>query len=98
MNLKEIRKSKGLTQLEASKLVSIPLRTYKRIEKECDESNFKYVNALNILKNYVFTSNKTKIELIRYADNIITINEQREVFNLAPIEGGVIFIFTDLHI
>lgn len=44
-----------------------------------------------------YASNKTKIELIRYASNILTINEQREVFNLAPIEGGDIFLIDQNH-
>lgn len=35
-----------------------------------------------------YASNKTKIELVRYANNIMTINELREVFNLTPIDGG----------
>lgn len=35
-----------------------------------------------------YASNKTKIELVRYANNIMTINELREVFNLSPIENG----------
>lgn len=35
-----------------------------------------------------YASNKTKIELLRYANNIMTINELREVFNLAPTEDG----------
>lgn len=44
-----------------------------------------------------YASNKTKIELIRYASNILTINEQREVFNLAPIEGGDVFMIDQNH-
>ena len=44
-----------------------------------------------------YASNKTKIDLIRYADNIITINEQRELFNLAPIEGGDKFMIDQNH-
>lgn len=44
-----------------------------------------------------YASNTTKIELIRYASNIMTINEQREVFNLAPIEGGDIFLIDQNH-
>lgn len=35
-----------------------------------------------------YASNKTKIELVRYANNIMTINELREVFNLTPIDNG----------
>ena len=44
-----------------------------------------------------YASNKTKIELIRYANNILTVNEQREVFNLAPIEGGDAFMIDQNH-
>ena len=44
-----------------------------------------------------YASNKTKIELIRYAGNLMTINEQREVFNLAPIEGGDVFMIDQNH-
>lgn len=44
-----------------------------------------------------YASNKTKIELVRYASNILTINEQREVFNLAPIEGGDVFLLDQNH-
>ena len=44
-----------------------------------------------------YASNKTKIELVRYASNLMTINEQREVFNLAPIEGGDVFLIDQNH-
>lgn len=44
-----------------------------------------------------YASNNTKIELIRYASNIMTVNEQREVFNLAPIDGGDIFLIDQNH-
>lgn len=44
-----------------------------------------------------YASNKTKIELVRYAGNIMTINEQREVFNLAPIENGDLFMIDQNH-
>ena len=44
-----------------------------------------------------YASNKTKIELVRYSSNIMTINEQREVFNLAPIEGGDVFMIDQNH-
>ena len=44
-----------------------------------------------------YASNRTKIELIRYASNILTINEQREVFNLAPIENGDTFLIDQNH-
>ena len=44
-----------------------------------------------------YASNKTKIELVRYTSNIMTINEQREVFNLAPIENGNVFMIDQNH-
>lgn len=44
-----------------------------------------------------YASNKTKVELIRYAGNILTVNEQREVFNLAPIENGDQFLIDQNH-
>lgn len=44
-----------------------------------------------------YASNKTKIELVRYASNIMTINELREVFNLAPKENGDVFMIDQNH-
>ena len=44
-----------------------------------------------------YASNKTKIELVRYANNIMTINELREVFNLTPIEGGETILIDQNH-
>lgn len=35
-----------------------------------------------------YASNNTKINLLRYGNNVITINEMREVLNLEPIEDG----------
>ena len=44
-----------------------------------------------------YASNKTKIELIRYCGNILTYNEQREIFNLSPVEGGDVFMIDQNH-
>ena len=35
-----------------------------------------------------YASNTTKIELIKNANNIMTINELREIFNLPPVADG----------
>ena len=43
-----------------------------------------------------YASNKTKIELLRYANKIMTVNELREVFNLSPREDGDV-IMQDLN-
>ena len=44
-----------------------------------------------------YASNKTKIELLRYANNIMSINELREVFNLTPIENGEAILIDQNH-
>lgn len=44
-----------------------------------------------------YASNKTKIELLRYASNIMTQNELREVFNLAPRDGGDVILIDQNH-
>lgn len=44
-----------------------------------------------------YASNKTKIEVIRYCSNIMTVNELREVMNLSPIENGDVFMIDQNH-
>lgn len=44
-----------------------------------------------------YASNKTKIELLRYANNIMTLNELREVFNLSPREDGDVILIDQNH-
>lgn len=44
-----------------------------------------------------YASNKTKIELLSKATNIMTMNELREVFNLAPREGGDVILIDQNH-
>ena len=44
-----------------------------------------------------YASNNTKITLIRYCSNIMTVNEQREVLNLSPVDGGDVFIIDQNH-
>ena len=43
-----------------------------------------------------YASNNTKINLVRYANNILTVNEMREVFNLSPLPNGDV-IMQDLN-
>ena len=35
-----------------------------------------------------YASNNTKINLLRYGNNVMTVNEMREVLNLEPVEDG----------
>lgn len=54
MSLKEIRISGHLTQNEASIILGMPLRTYKRYENESSyENKDKYNKVCNILENYI---------------------------------------------
>ena len=53
MALKQIRRQKNLTQLDASKILNIPLRSYKRLENEEKYQNtLKYQQACELLKKY----------------------------------------------
>lgn len=54
MNLKELRKSKSLTQIDAASICNIPLRTYKRLELDEKYINTpKYKHCFDILKEHV---------------------------------------------
>ena len=53
MTLKDIRINKKLTQLEASFICGVPLRTYKRLENDSNyKGTYKYEHACNLLKDY----------------------------------------------
>ena len=59
MALKELRIAYGLTQVEASNSIGIPLRTYKRYESNPDESNLKYQKIVELLLDkYEITETK----------------------------------------
>ena len=63
MKLKELRKIKNLTQLEASQICDIPLRTYKRLESDDKYlSSIKYQHAYKILEGHTGIFNR-QIEL-----------------------------------
>ena len=51
MTLKELRKNKNLTQLEASQISGVPLRTYKRLESDDKYvSSIKYQHVYSLLE------------------------------------------------
>ncbi|MCQ2462143.1 MAG: nucleotidyltransferase domain-containing protein [Clostridia bacterium] len=53
MNLKEVRKSKGLTQTQAAKLCSVSLRSYSTFENDADkEHTLKYQYMLDTIEKY----------------------------------------------
>ena len=53
MTLKELRISFGITQVEASLSIGVPLRTYQRYESDQDESNLKYQRIVELLKRKI---------------------------------------------
>ena len=61
MTLKELRISKELTQLEASVLCDVPLRSYKRLESDPKYiGSLKYEQCLTLLKKYKNPLNTSK--------------------------------------
>ncbi|MBR5713365.1 MAG: helix-turn-helix domain-containing protein [Clostridia bacterium] len=56
MTLKELRKSKGLTQAESAAFLGMPLRTYQNYENdEKKRTSFKYLYIFQKLEQYGFT-------------------------------------------
>ena len=71
MELKELRKSTGLTQPEAAALLNIPFRTYCRYEdEEKYEGSFKYNQFMSILGNYA-NEKVLNIDNIKHVLNIV---------------------------
>ena len=65
VNLKELRKSKQLTQKKASEFVNIPLRTYKDYENENRKvGTIKYEYIIRKLNNYGYIDEEHGIQTI----------------------------------
>lgn len=87
MNLKDIRLSKGLTQVQASKLLGISRRTYINYEKnETQIPDIKYDFLCKMLDNYALINEEHGILSL---EQIKTICE--EVFQEYNIEYGYLF-------
>jgi predicted nucleotidyltransferase len=72
MEIKTIRKSLGLTQAEASKIASIPLRTYKNYENDDQKVNsIKYAHIVNKLTEYGQISEEKGILTIKQIVDIV---------------------------
>ena len=80
MTLKELRISKRLTQVDASEICHIPLRSYKRIESDVSYVNsYKYKNAFKCLENYHLNKSKDK------SHNVLVIGAGYVGFSLAVL-------------
>ena len=72
MTLRELRKSKGITQQEAAKYVGIPLRTYCNYENDPQkQSSIKYKYMLEYLRSYGYVDEE---------NGILTIEKIKEVY------------------
>ncbi len=77
MTLKELRISFGITQVEASNSICVPLRTYKRYESNPDESNLKYQKIVELLLNkYEITETQGIYTLEKIKSVLLNVIEQ----------------------
>ena len=87
MNIKELRKEKGLTQVQASQITGIPLRTYKLYENDsAKEGNIKYIYIQETLAKYGY---------IDETHGILTPDQIErkcsEVFASYPVDYAILF-------
>ena len=76
--LKEVRKSKGLTQKELSKLIGISLKTIQKYEQGVIDINnaniytlYKLANTLNCYIWQLLTDNEIEYEIMLYESNFM---------------------------
>ena len=100
MTLKELRKLKNLTQLEASQICGVPLRSYKRLESDDKYiSSYKYQYAYLLLErhNGTFTKDiKLEPKTISVAgtgyvglSNAIILSQHNKVFAVDVVASKV---------
>lgn len=87
MNIRELRKTYNITQLKASEILNVPLRTYIRYESE-----EKYRNTLKYQKMYDVLQDFLKVD---EEHGVLTIEEikkeAKKVFDKYNIELAFIF-------
>lgn len=100
MTLKELRKNKNLTQLEASQICGVPLRTYKRLESDDKYiSSIKYQHVYALLEGHSGTfinDIKVKPQVISVAgtgyvglSNAIILSQHNKVLAIDVIKAKV---------
>ncbi len=73
MTLRELRKSKGITQQQAANFLEIPLRTYSDYENKAEkQTTFKYKYMLEKLFNYGYVDEE---------NGLLSIEEIRKICN-----------------
>ena len=87
MTLRELRKQKGLTQIECAKYLGIPLRTYQNYENDTAKSTtIKYMYMIQKLEEYGFVDENHGILNIKQITDICN-----EVFSEFEVEYCYLF-------
>ncbi|MBE6768221.1 MAG: helix-turn-helix domain-containing protein [Ruminococcaceae bacterium] len=87
MTLRELRKSKGITQKEAARFVEVPLRTYSNYENDCQkQSTVKYRYMLEKLRTYGYVDEEHGVLTLQEIQTICA-----RIFSNYPVEYGYLF-------
>lgn len=87
MTLKELRKQKGLTQVECAKYLGIPVRTYQNYETDASKAaSMKYAFMLQKLEQYGFIDENHGILTLQQIKDACTIS-----FSDVPIDYCYLF-------
>lgn len=87
MTLRELRKSKGITQQEAADFVGVPLRTYCNYEKDVKkQASVKYKYILETLYSYGYVDEETGILTLEKIREICT-----DILSKYPVEYCYLF-------
>ncbi len=87
MTLRELRKSKGITQQEAARYVEVPLRTYTNYENDpSKQTSIKYKYIMEKLFSYGYVDEES---------GVLSLDEIRNacarVFSRYPVDYGYLF-------
>ncbi len=87
MTLREIRKSKGLTQKSAADFIGMPLRTYVNYENdESKQKGIKYSYIVDKLKGYGYVDEENGVLTIEHIKKVCA-----QVFSEYPVEYCYLF-------
>lgn len=84
MELKELRKQKGMTQKQCADFLGIPLRTYIRYEKKSENFNVKYRFMFEKLQTY---------GLIDENHGVLTVDKIKEICSPIFKKNGVDYCY-----
>lgn len=87
MTLKEIRKSKNITQRQAAEYLGLPMRTYQNYEKPtANTASFKYLYMTDKLQQYGIVDEQHGVLTVAYIADVC-----REVFDEYQVQYAYLF-------